>query len=161
MDADGVPEAFLQTPFDEGFPAFSPDGRWLAYASDETGRVEVYVRPYPGGEPVYRVSTAGGLAPLWSADGRELFFRAPSEAGVRRYMVVDVTTGATFPRSQPRVLFESGDVAGSTPVRSYDLAPDDERFVMYTATQVEPQPVTSINVVLNWVEELERLAPVN
>ena len=77
-------------------------------------------------------------------------------------MVVDVTTDATFTRSQPRVLFESRDFGGSNPVRSYDVAPDGERFVMYTdRSQVEQEPVTSINVVLNWVEELKRLAPVN
>ena len=76
-------------------------------------------------------------------------------------MVVDVTTGTTFTRSQPRVLFESREFGGSTPVRSYDIAPDGERFVMYTSTsRVEQQPVTSIDVVLNWAQELLERVPV-
>ncbi len=160
-EGDGVPEPFLETPFTERFPAFSPDGRWLAYASDETGGFEVYVRPFPGGEPVNRVSTAGGTAPLWSPDGRELFFRVTGEAGDRRYMVVDVTTGATFTRSQPRVLFESREFSGTTPIRSYDIAPDGERFAMVTSTsQVEQEPVTRINVVQNWFQELKERVPI-
>ena len=135
----------------------------MAYVSNETGSFEVYVRPFPGGDPVHRVSTAGGGAPVWSRDGQQLFFRESAEERDRGIMVVDVTVGTTFTRSQqPRVLFESREFAGSTPVRSYDIAPDGERFVMRTSTayQVEQEPVTSIHVVLNWTQELLERVPV-
>jgi len=161
VDGGSDPEPFLETPVIESYPAFSPDGRWLAYASDETGRREVYVRPFPGAEPVHRVSTSSGAAPLWSPDGQQLFFRSLGDwAGDWAIMVVDVTADATFTRSPARVLFDSREFGASIPVRSYDIAPDGERFVMYTsASQVEQQPVTSIHVVLNWTQELLERVP--
>ena len=79
----GKPELFLRTPFDETEPAFSPDGRWIAYASNESGRYEVYVRPFPGGAPSgsgkWQISTGGGFHPIWSRDGRELFYETLSD----------------------------------------------------------------------------------
>ena len=160
VDGSTEPEPFLETSSIERWPAFSPDGRWLAYASDETGRMEVYVRPFPDGEPVRRISTAGGMSPLWSPDGQQLLFRPFDESGAIGIMVVDVTTDTAFTES-PRMLFESREFAAGSPVRSYDLAPDGQRFVMHTALQVEQQPVTSISVVLNWFEELKERVPVN
>ena len=164
MDGDGAPTPFLETPFGEAWPAFSPDGRWLAYASDETGRFEVYVRPFPGGAPVHRVSTAGGGAPLWSPDGRQLFFQMIEEEDFssRGVMVVDVTTDTAFTRSQPRAVFESREFGLASPGRCYDIAPDGQRFAMTTLpSQAEPQPVTRIRFVLNWSEELNERVPVN
>jgi len=164
MDGESEPEPFLVSPFNEMYPAFSPDGRWVAYSSDETGRNEVYVRPFPDGEPVHRVSTAGGVAPLWSSDGTQLFYRTGKGATLY-VMVVDVETDPTFTRNQPRTLFEAssagpGAFGSTTPTRSYDLAPDGRRFVMIAnPAQFEQQPVTSIHVVLNWFEELKRLVP--
>ena len=163
MDGDGVPEPFRETDFQEAWPAFSPDGRWLAYGSNETGRWEVYVRPFPDGAPAHRVSTAGGGAPLWSANGQKLFYRTLPLVEGRRFqelMVADVTTDGPFTRSEPRALFESQEFDGSSPLRAYDLSPDGQRFVM-AATQPEPQPVTRIHVVLNWFEELNERVPVN
>ena len=156
------PRPFLETPFTDRWPEFSPDGRWLAYGSDETGRFEVYVRPFPAGEPVYRVSTAGGISPLWSPDGQRLFFRPFDEstrlgAGI---MVVDVTTGGTFTRTQPRLLLERQDLGIATPIRGYDLAPDDQRFVMVSSPTPEQQPVTSVRIVLNWTQELLERVPI-
>ncbi len=164
MDGESEPEPFLVSPFNEMFPAFSPDGRWMAYSSDETGRQEVYVRPFPDGEPVHRVSTAGGVAPLWSSDGQKLFYRN-YEGATQYVMVVDVKTDPTFTRNQPRTLFEAssggpGALSSTYPNRSYDLAPDGQRFVMIAdPPQLELQPVTSIHVVQNWFEELKRRVP--
>ena len=76
LPVGGDPEPFLVTPFEEGAPMFSPDGRWMAYVSDESGQTEVYVRPYPGPGPRFTVSTTGGREPLWSRDGSELFYRS-------------------------------------------------------------------------------------
>jgi len=164
MDGESEPEPFLVSPFNEMYPAFSPDGRWVAYSSDETGRGEVYVRPFPDGEPVHRVSTAGGVAPLWSSDGQNLFYRN-YESATQYVMVVDVKTDPTFTRNQPRTLFEAswggpGRFSATEIIRSYDLAPDGQRFVMIVnPPQLKQQPVTSIHVVLNWLEELKRLVP--
>ncbi len=160
VDGSTEPEPFLETSSIERWPAFSPDGRWLAYASDETGRFEVYVRPFPDGEPVRRISTAGGTAPLWSSDGQQLLFRAFDESGPIGIMVVDANTDTAFTES-PRMLFESREFASGSPVRYYDLAPDGQRFVMLMAFQVEQQPVTSISVVLNWFQELKERVPAN
>ena len=170
MDGDGSPQPFVEDPFRTWWPAFSPDGRWLAYASDETGRPEVYVRPFPAGEPGYRISTAGGRSPVWSADGRQLFFRVVSERQVAEMMVVDVRTDAVFTRSQPRKLFESaapraaglpGEFIRTVPSRAYDISPDGQRFVIPDEDHYEQQPATSINIVLNWTKELLERVPVN
>jgi serine/threonine-protein kinase len=135
----------LATRFNETLPRVSPDGRWLAYVSNETGRAEVYVRPFPGPGTKTQVSTKGGSAPVWARSGRELFFRSGEEM-----LVVDVQSGASFDAGTPRVLFRSS--AGG-----YDVAPDGQRFLM---VQGQPRPVPKqINLVLGWFEELTRRAP--
>jgi serine/threonine-protein kinase len=160
LEGDRKPELFLGSDSRKRWPVFSPDGKWLAYGSDETGRYEVYVRPFPAGEPVYRISTDGGRAPLWSPDGRELFYRTdPTEfRNQDKMMVVEVTTGSTFTRGRPRVLFDQS-YGETSHARSYDLTPDGGAFVMITERVAEPDPVTQIHVVLNWTEELKRLVP--
>ena len=161
MDGESEPEPFLESESDWLYPDLSPDGKWIAYTSAETGRDEVYVRPFPAGAPVQRISSDGGEAPLWSRDGRQLFYRMfDKETDTEKFMVVDVVTEPAFARSAPRLLFE-GAYDTTTPVRSYDISPDDQRFVIRTSSgiEVEPQPVTSINIALNWFEELKRLAP--
>lgn len=153
MDGKSRPELFIEAA--SGWPVFSPDGDWMAYVSRGTGRDEVYVRPYPEREPVHRISIDGGTRPVWSRDGRELFFRQGP-----RVMVVDVETEPAFRRtSRPRPLFE-GPYGSSNPVRSYDIfPPNGERFVMTRPRDVAPEPVTGINIVLNWFEELQERAP--
>lgn len=158
VDGESVPERFVE---DGGYPEFSPDGNWIAYTDFEGERFEVYVRPFPQGAPVHRISSDGGWAPLWSRDGGELFYLSNgSENNVLRVMVVDVETEPAFSRSRPRVLFE-GDFASTVPVRSYDVSPDSRRFVFPTGlNEVDPQPVTRISIVLNWFQELRTRVPV-
>ncbi len=141
------PQPFLKTPFDELDARFSPDGRWLAYQSDESGRIEVYVQPFPGPGMKWRVSAEGGASPRWSRDGRELFYYYGN-----KMMAVDVKTGPTFVAESPRLLFE-----GPFNYR-YDVSPDGRRFLMIQPVE-PPQPATRIDLVLNGFDELKRLAP--
>ena len=154
MDGASRPEAFVET--ESAWPAFSPDGNWIAYGSRETGRWEVYVRPFPKGTPVHRISSDGGREPLWSPDGRQLFYVEPAERAFRRVMVLEVAgVQPTFSRGRPRLLFD-GSYTGTFPSRSYDISADGQRFVMVGhELEVEPQPVISINIVLSWFDELQ------
>ena len=132
---------------------------WIVYASAETGRPEVYVRRFPGGAPVVRVSPDGGYSPVWSPDGQQLFYVRPiPETQDKQVMVVDVVTDPTFRSRAPRLLFES-PYEGSAPIRSFDVSPAGDRFVLKRPVESEPQSVTEINLVLNWFEELKRLVP--
>jgi eukaryotic-like serine/threonine-protein kinase len=116
---DRKAEPFLVTRFTEGAPDFSPDGRWLTYVSDESGRPEIYVQPYPGPGGKWQISTDGGTEPLWSRSGRELFYRSGA-----RMMAVDVTTQPTFSAGKPRILFD----------RQYFATPFPQTFPRYDAT---------------------------
>ncbi len=156
MEGERKPQSILQTQFNELAPVFSPDGRWLAYLSDESGRNEIYVRPFPKVEEgKWQISTDGGGEPRWAPNGRELFYRTGSGG---QMMAVDITTEPTFRAGSPRLLFEgsyqSGDVGGAF----YDVTPDGQRFVMVQAQQ-QGTGANQINVVLNWFEELKRLVP--
>jgi serine/threonine-protein kinase len=143
----------LVTPFNERSPMFSPDGRWLAYTSDESGRDEVYVLSYPELGLKIPVSTEGGTDPVWSRDGRELFYRN----GVS-LMVVSATPGAALKVGMPQKLFDqqmATQVNPGTGSLNYDVAPDG-RFLMIIPTGRNDE----FEVVLNWSEELKRRAPV-
>ena len=148
----GNPAEPLLTGHDQRNGTLSPDGRWLAFSSFESGRVEVYVRPYPALDRSFLVSTAGGAEPRWSGNGRELFYREGD-----KMMAVDVRLERDFSASQPRVLFEgpfATDPVGGDGI-NYDVTPDGERFVMVRETERTPQ----LYMVLNWFEELKRVAP--
>ena len=150
-NADTRPEPFMNLPkFSQTGARFSPDGRFLAYSSDETGRHEVYVAAYPPGRK-WPVSGDGGTAPRWRADGRELFYRSGA-----RMMAVDVDTSSGFRAGTPKVLFERNLFGGSE--EPYDVAPDGKRFLM-----LKPAATTSsrseLHIVVNWIEELKRLLP--
>ena len=157
MEGERTSEPLLATEFVEAGPAISPDGGWIAYFSDETGQAQVSVQRFPDlGERV-TVSTDGGREPVWSRDGRELFFRGP-----RGMMVVPVETEPTFRAGDPEVLFQQRyfDFLAS---RTYDVFPDGQRFLMIKegpATDDGSVPLAQITVVLNWFEELKRLVPV-
>jgi dipeptidyl aminopeptidase/acylaminoacyl peptidase len=141
------PRAFLQSQGDKADPAFSPDGKWVVYTSNENGRNEVYVVPYPGPGGKWQVSNEGGSQPRWAANGRELFYRNGG-----KLMAVDVESGAGFRPGTPKVLFDK--------VGMYDVSRDGKRFLMTRpAGSAEKGPPPEIHVVLNWFEELRRRAP--
>ncbi len=148
-------QPFLRTPFNENTARFSPDGRWLAYVSDESGRVEVYVQPYPGPGGKWQISTEGGTEPVWNPNGRELFYRAGD-----KMMAVDIATQPGFAAGTPRKLFEGRYELAPVPINNYDVSPDGQRFLMVKPTEQEQAAPTQINVVLNWFEELKRRVPV-
>jgi dipeptidyl aminopeptidase/acylaminoacyl peptidase len=149
LDGDREPRPFLQTPSNESAPMFSPDGRWLAYVSDESGRDEVYVRPFPGPGGKSQISTEGGTEPVWPRDGRELSYRNGD-----KMMAAAVQTKTGFAAAKPKLLseghYETGLYFFSA---NYDVSPDGQRFLMIKASEQEPT-ATQINVVLNWFEDL-------
>jgi len=148
---DRKPRLFLQTPANEDGAIFSPDGHWLAYQSDETGRNEVYVRPFPDPGRKWQISNEGGTEPLWARNGRELFYRNGN-----RMMAASVETKPTFAAAKPKLLFEGNYAAGADGfVRRYDVSPDSQRFLMVKEAAQE-QSASQINIVLNWFEELKR-----
>jgi Tol biopolymer transport system component len=142
-------QPFLRTRFTEVGPEFSPDGRWISYVSDESGQYEVYVRPYPGPGGKWQLSTQGGEEGSWSRDGKELFYRNGN-----KWMVVAVSLEPEFRAGTPRQLFEGPyvNVGGL----SYDVAPDGRRFLVLQPAGPDAAPVTHLNVVLNWFEEVKR-----
>jgi eukaryotic-like serine/threonine-protein kinase len=150
----GSVRPFLNSPFFEGFPEFSPDGRWIAYVSDESGRQEIYVGPFPGPGARHQVSSQGGTQPLWARDGKRLFFRWRNQV-----WAADVRPDDGFSTGKPRLLFEKAGYSPGNPTRSYDLSLDGRRFLMVRQEQRTPAPVTEMTLVQNWFEELKRMLP--
>jgi serine/threonine-protein kinase len=142
-------------PATEALPAVSPDGRWLAYTSTESGSPEVYVRPFPeAASAKWQVSTAGGRDPVWSHSGRELFYRT---TGARdELMSVAVRPGATFSFEQPRAMFSTTAYVLTGSVASFDVSPDDKRFLLLRETAANDR--NELIVVQHWTEELKRRA---
>ena len=142
-------ESWLATPNYEYRPQFSPDGRWVAYVSDDSGRDEIYVRAYSGSGGRQQVSTQGGDSPRWSRDGREIFF---SNGG--RLWSAPVRTSPAFLAGPPQLLFERPeDIEGD-----YDVSPDGQHFVMVQNDPIELRPFDLV-VIPGWVEEMKsRLA---
>jgi Tol biopolymer transport system component len=142
----------LQTPFNEGEARISPDGRFFAYTSDESGRPEVYVRPLASIAGQWQVSTQGGTKPQWRRDGKELFYLAED----RRLMSLELTDGSGFDRSAPRPLFQTRaprvDFPGFHSL--YAVTPDGQRFL--TVTEPEGRSSPPITIVLDWAVELKR-----
>ena len=137
----------------EGKAAVSPDGRWLAYASGESGTFEVYVRPFPdAGSARWQVSAAGGTDPVWSRNGRELFYIG----GQQEMMSVEIAAGASFTITPPRPLFSTSPYSTVAPLASFDVHPDRKRFLMLRETT--PTDRNELVVVQNWVEEMRARA---
>ena len=156
LEGESEPEMLLQTPFHEDTGMLSPDDRWLAYVSNESGREEIYARPFPGPGGKLQISTEGGTEPMWSRDGRELFYRTGN-----KMMAIAIATEPELAPGRPTLLFEGRYLSGvstGNPATGYDVAPDG-RFVMIRAD--EASGPTQIHVVLNWFEELKRLVPTN
>ena len=150
-------EAVVETPVSEGFSGamLSPDGRWLAYASGQTGQQEIWVRPYPGPGAAVRVSPGGGVEPVWARNGRELYYLEGS-----RLMAVTVVPGERFNFSPAALLFDSTLIPSPQPP-SYDVAPDG-RFLIIKPVEGDSGVVPpQIVVIQNWFEELKRLVPTN
>jgi Tol biopolymer transport system component len=152
--SDRKAQPFLQTPFNESVPRFSPDGRWLAYISNESGRYEIYMQPYPGPGGKWQISTEGGTEPVWNRNGRELFYRSGD-----KMMAVDIATQPGFAAGKPRVLFEGRYEPTPATFPNYDVSPDGQRFLMLKPSEQAAAAPTQINVVLNWFEELKRRVP--
>jgi serine/threonine-protein kinase len=150
---DGKPQPFVRTPSLETAPRFSPDGHFIAYASDESGRLEIYARPYPGPGGKWQISTEGGTEPVWNPKGRELFYRSGN-----KMMAVDIATQPTFSAGKPKMLFEGPYVPTPRSFPDYDVSPDGQRFLMLKANE-QAQVPAQINVVLNWFEELKQKVP--
>jgi len=160
LDATPRVEPLISTSFDEENGEISPDGRWLAYESNELGQSEVYVRPFPhvnGGR--WQVSIGGGRQPLWAPGGHELFYIAPRQ---RALIAVSVEPSAGFRAGKSAKVFETSPYLTSGAGRSYDVSRDGQRFLLVKNAPVPPpsgQSATALTVVLNWSEELKRLAP--
>jgi Tol biopolymer transport system component len=152
---DGAIRPWLATPANEAWPEFSPDGKLMAYASDVSGRFEVYVQPFPGPGPRQQVSIDGANSPLWSRDGKRLFFAAHDPDRKVTIWAVDVGSGAPPSFGRPRALFKGGfgTLGGPT---GYDVAPDGKRFLMTEHLDPTPTPTTALHVVLNWGQELRK-----
>ena len=146
-------QPFLQTPINESVPIFSPDGHWLAYISDESGRFEVYVQPFPGPGGKYQISTDGGTEPVWNANGKELFYRSGE-----KMMAVDITTQPGFSVGKPKMLFQGPYVPTPFTFPNYDVSPDGQRFLMLKSSE-QAASLTQIVVVQNWFEELKQKVP--
>jgi serine/threonine-protein kinase len=163
LEGERKPELFLATPAIEGIPVFSPDGRWIAYASNESGQFEVYVRPYGGtgggssrmGK--WQISTNGGSFHRWTKNGRELIYRE----GANRWMRVPVTReGDSFRAGKPELLFES-NVQDTGPSYNYDVSRDGEQFILLQREEQSTDTLdrSHLTFIFNWFDEVRRLVP--
>jgi serine/threonine-protein kinase len=162
MEGDHKYKPLLSGKYKECQPQTSPDGRWLAYTSDESGKDEIYVRAFPEVDKGrWPVSTGGGANPLWSPDSRELFYRNGDAV-----MAVSIKTEPSFTLETPKVLFTGTYVSHSDLGTAWDISPDGKRFLMIkppASTAAAPTaagPRPKINIVLNWLEELKQRVPV-
>ena len=151
MSGDRKPHVFLQTPFNEMQGKLSPDGHWMAYTSDESGMLEVYVRPFPAGAEKWAVSTNGGSEPKWRGDGKELFYLGAD----RKLMSVPIAAGGTLEAGVPKALFETKVGSINPEYRNqYAVSKDGNRFLINAVSAGASSP--PITVVLNWTAGLKK-----
>jgi serine/threonine-protein kinase len=160
MSGGGEPKRFIANEFDLLDADLSPDGRWMAYRSNESGAEEIYVQAFPGPGEKHRISLAGGLNPAWARNGRELFYLEPRAQGNVAVMAVGFAVGGAFQAGTPHALFE-GAFVSTAPVRSYDVTPDGQHLIMLRSEKTPEEHVSRLNVVLHWGEELKRRAQPN
>lgn len=156
----GKPFAFLNGPSNEGLAQFSPDGRWIAYVSDETGRFEVYVRPFPGPGGKWQISTNGGLWPIWSPKGGELFYEQTTDGKIM--VAAYRASESTFQPDRPRPWTSDSAGLAQTGGSPFDVAPDGKRLaVLLNAPGQSQTPARDdrITFFFNFTDELRRLAP--
>jgi hypothetical protein len=145
VKGDTVARPLLATQADERNPAISPGGKWLAYVSDASGRDEVYLTPFPGGGPRIQVSRAGGTSPVWSRDGRQLYYLDVESALV----ATDIDGNDSNPAGSSRRLFDASPYARDVQGNAFDVTSDGQRFLF-----IKPPPRASVNVVLGWWGEV-------
>ncbi len=146
---DRKPFPIVATQFAEFLPTISPDGKWMAYVSNETSLYQVYLTPFPGGGPKWQVSTAGGAIPRWRWDGKELYFVGSDN----RLLAVDVTLGATSPKlGTPKALFQANFASG--PAGPYDATADGKKFLVHSVNAQESD--VPLTLVTNWTAELKK-----
>ena len=150
VQGERKPFPYLSTPFNEQEGYFSPDGRWIAYSSNETGRSEVFVQAFPVSGAKFQVSTAGGAEPRWRRDGRELYYLGSDG----RMMAVNVEPQPEFRLGVPRVLFQTALMGLGIALRRYGVTADGRRFLMNVP--VGDQEQAPITVTLNWTALLNR-----
>ena len=159
LNGSRKPELFLKTPYTLSHPVFSPDGRWIAYCSEETGRSEVYVQSFPNAGQKTPISVEGGSEPVWARSGRELFYTEGfASSTIITMMVTDIDTKERISAGRPRRLF-SGDYFSLRPTRAYDVSADGQRFIMAKNVRQDLKSTTQIEIVLNWTDELRRRIP--
>jgi Tol biopolymer transport system component len=160
MEGNHEHKSLLKEKYIEFQPKISPDGKWMAYASNESGQLEIYVRPFPDvNKGRWQVSTSGGDTPLWAPNGRELFYR-----NAEAVMSVSVETEPAFKAGKPGILFRGTYVPLSiSDGQPWDISPDGKRFLMLkppVSTGGAPAAARKVDIVVNWFEELKRRAPV-
>jgi serine/threonine-protein kinase len=156
VGGEAKPVPLLKTPFNELTADLSPDGRWLVYASNESGRTEIYARPFPDVQTTrVQISTAGGSRPLWSRDGREVFFMGPDGS----MMAVPIRSITPFRAGNPLQLFK-GPYFAALNGRTYDVTADGQRFLAIKEAAAQASAGQQLLVVENWFEELKRRVPV-
>jgi len=161
MEGDRVRKTLLHDEYSKINPRISPDGGYMAYASGESGKQEVYVRPFPEVDKgKWQASTSGGVSPLWSPDGRELFYLSLENS----VMAVAVETKPAFSLGTPKTLFRSTYVPSIAGEGSpWDISADGKRFLMMKESGTNASAAVGprkINIVLNWIDELRQRVPV-
>jgi hypothetical protein len=150
VSGEEQPFPFLATEFNEVAAQFSPDGNWLAYQSDRSGRFEVYLRPFPKSDREWKISTGGGQGPRWRGDGRELYFVAPDG----NLMAAGVRTGETVEAGVPAPLFKASMTPDPLTPTPYDVTADGQRFLVLVQSENTSQP--SLTVTTNWLAKVRR-----
>jgi len=154
LETDHAVTTLLSTEHTETNAAISPNGRWMAYQANLSGREEIFVRPFPDAESggQWQLSQAGGVKPVWSRDGREVFYAGADG----QFMVVPVQSGDAFVAGRPAALFDASAYYFGAPGRNHDVSRDGKRFVMIKPLALETS-ASPITIVVNWFEELKKI----